>query len=116
VINPAERVLIIGKRHDGKTSFFSAVAGFWPWGCGRIMLPPAKSMMFISQHDYMPPGMLRRALAYPSQPSQFPSVKLAHLSPDLDRVARWDRELIGEEQHKLAFARLLLHKPRWWST
>jgi vitamin B12/bleomycin/antimicrobial peptide transport system ATP-binding/permease protein len=122
MINPAERVLIIGKRQGGKTSFFSAVAGLWPWGCGRILLPPAQTMMFISQQDYMPPGTLRGALAYPSQPAQFVSaeytaalerMKLAHLSPDLDRVARWERELTREDQHTLAFARLLLHKPRW---
>jgi len=121
-INQAERVLIIGKREGGKTSFFSAIAGLWPWGCGRILLPPSKTMMFISQQDYMPPGTLRGALAYPSQPSQFVSeeytaalerMKLAHLSPDLDRAARWERELTSEDQHKLAFARLLLHKPRW---
>ena len=40
-------------------------------------------------------------------------MKLAHLLPDLDRAARWERELTSEDQHKLAFARLLLHKPRW---
>ncbi len=40
-------------------------------------------------------------------------MKLAHLSPDLDRDARWERKLTPEDQHKLAFARLSLHKPRW---
>jgi len=122
VINPGERVLIIGKRRGGKTCFFSAIAGLWPWGCGRILLPPRQTMMFISQKDYIPPGALRGALAYPSPPSQFVSeeytgalqrLNLAHLSPDLDRVARWERELPAEDQHKLAFARILLHKPRW---
>jgi putative ATP-binding cassette transporter len=122
VINPAERVLIIGKRRGGKTSFFSAIAGLWPWGCGRILLPPAQTMMFISQSHYIPPGTLRGALAYPLQPSQFSNeqydaalerMKLAHLSPELDRDARWEREMTREDQHKLAFARLLLHKPRW---
>ena len=122
MINPAERVLVIGKRRGGKTSFFSAIAGLWPWGCGRILLPPAQTMIFISQHHYMPPGTLRGALAYPSQPSQFANekyvvalerMKVAHLLPDLDRAARWEGELTSEDQHKLAFARLLLHKPRW---
>ena len=122
MIGPAERVLVIGKRRGGKTSFFSAIAGLWPWGTGRILLPPRQTMMFISHQDYMPPGTLRGALAYPSQPSQFANdvylaalerMKLAHLSPDLDHVARWERELTPEDQHKLAFARLLLHKPRW---
>ncbi len=122
VINPAERVLIIGKRRGGKTSFFSAIAGLWPWGSGRILLPPAQTMMFISVQDYIPPGTLRGALAYPAEPSQFTSagymaalerMKLGQLGSDLDRDARWERELTPEDQHKLAFARLLLHKPRW---
>jgi putative ATP-binding cassette transporter len=122
VINPAERILIIDKRRDGKTSLFSALAGLWPWGRGRILLPPAQTTMFISQQDYIPPGTLRGALAYPAQPAQFTSeeymvalerMKLAHLSPDLDRDARWERELTPEDQDKLVFARLLLHKPRW---
>jgi vitamin B12/bleomycin/antimicrobial peptide transport system ATP-binding/permease protein len=106
MINPAERVLIIGKRQDGKTNFFSAIAGLWPWGDGRILLPPIETMMFISTKHYIPPGTLHGALAYPSQPSQFASedyiaalkrTELAHLSPDLDRVARWDRELTSDE-------------------
>jgi putative ATP-binding cassette transporter len=97
MINAGERVLIIGKRRSGKTIFFSAIAGLWPWGSGRILLPPRQTMMFISQQDYIPPGTLRRALAYPSPPSQFASeeytaalerMKLAHLLADLDRVAR----------------------------
>jgi len=122
VINPAERVLIIGKQRGGKTGLFSALAGLWPWGRGRILLPPAQTIMFISHQDYMPPGTLRGALAYPAQPAQFTSeeymaalerMKLVHLSPELDRDARWERELTPEEQHMLAFARLLLHKPRW---
>ena len=122
VINPGERILIIGKRLDGKTSLFSAIAGLWPWGRGRILLPPAQTMMFISQQDYIPPGTLRGALAYPAEPSQFTNeqymaalerMKLTHLSSDLDRDARWEQELTPEDQGKLAFARLLLHKPRW---
>jgi vitamin B12/bleomycin/antimicrobial peptide transport system ATP-binding/permease protein len=122
VVRPSERVLIIGARQGGKTSFFSAIAGLWPWGCGRILLPPAQTMMFISRQDYLPPGTLRGALAYPFQPSQFTSeiyiaalqrMKLGHLSLDLDRVRLWERELPREDQRKLAFARLLIHKPRW---
>ena len=122
VINPGERVLITGKRGGDNTSFFSAIAGLWPWGDGRILLPPAQTMQFISPKHYIPPGTLRNALAYPSQPSQFTSedyiavlgrTELAHLAPDLDRVASWERELTSEEQQKCAIARLLLRKPRW---
>ena len=122
VINPGDRVLIISMRHGGKTGFFSAIAGLWPWGSGRILLPPGQTMMFVSQQDYIPPGTLRGALAYPSSAAKFTNqdylaalerMELAHLLPGLDRVARWERELTREEQDKLVFARLLLHKPRW---
>jgi vitamin B12/bleomycin/antimicrobial peptide transport system ATP-binding/permease protein len=122
VINPGERVLIIGKLRGRKTSLFSAIAGLWPWGDGRILLPPAQTMMFISHQDYIPPGTLRGALAYPSQPSQYSNeeydsvlerAELAYLRPKLDDVTRWERDLAREEQHKLAIARLLLRKPRW---
>jgi vitamin B12/bleomycin/antimicrobial peptide transport system ATP-binding/permease protein len=33
--------------------------------------------------------------------------------PALDRKGRWDRQLPLDEQQRLAFARLLLHAPRW---
>jgi putative ATP-binding cassette transporter len=41
------------------------------------------------------------------------SVDLERLSSQLDRHANWDNELTGDEAQRLAFARLLLHKPRW---
>lgn len=121
-IHPGERVLIIGRRRGGKTSFFSAIAGLWPWGEGRIELPPKETMMFISQQHYLPPGTLRMGLAYPAAPNQFiddaylaalKRMKLAHLAPLLDKTGRWEKELTREDQHKIAFARLLLHKPHW---
>jgi putative ATP-binding cassette transporter len=40
-------------------------------------------------------------------------VDLGHLVPSLDRTERWDRQLPLDEQQRLAFARLLLHAPRW---
>lgn len=122
VINPAERVLIIGKRGVGKTNFVRAVAGLWPWGCGRISVPPPETMMFMSQHPYIPQGTLREVLAYPAPPAGFNDsdfvtaldrTGLSHVSPTLDSFARWDRELTSDEQQLLAFARVLLHRPRW---
>jgi len=61
-------------------------------------------------------------LAYPASPQKFTTqdfaaaltrIGLGHLSPGLDRFARWDRDLTGPEQQAIAFARVLLHKPRW---
>lgn len=121
-IKPGERILIIARRGAGRTNFFSALAGLWPWGTGRIARPAGQNMMFMSQRPYLPAGTLRAALAYPSPVSAFDDgafasalerMALAHLEPELDRTRRWDRELSGDEQQKLPFARLLLHRPRW---
>ena len=121
-IRPGERVLIIARRGAGRTNFFSALAGLWPWGRGRIARPAGETIMFMSQRPYLPAGTLRAALAYPAPVSTFADgafaaalerMGLSHLAPELDRSGRWDRELGGDEQQKLPFARLLLHRPRW---
>src|SRR3546814_9720205 len=71
---------------------------------------------------YLPLGTLRGAVAYPSPPENFADdrigaalrrVGLARLIPMLDRAERWDRALSAGEQQRLAFARLLLHRPKW---
>ncbi len=122
IIRPGERILIIAKRGDGRTNFFSALAGLWPWGSGRIALPAGQKMMFMAQRPYLPPGTLRAALAYPAPVATFTDeayagalerTALSHRKPQLDRIGRWDRELSGDEQQKLPYARLLLHRPRW---
>ncbi len=122
LVEPGDRVLIIGSPGAAKTDLFRAIAGLWPWGCGRISMPVSNGVMFVTQRPYIPPGALREALAYPFPASRFARddfakalgrLGLPYLSRDLDRVARWSKELSGDEQQKFAFARLLLHKPRW---
>lgn len=121
-IGPGARVLIVGESGSGKSTLFRAVAGLWPWGSGTILLPPREQMMFLPQKPYLPLGTLRAALAYPSAPDAFATealcavlerVRLAEFAPMLDREERWDRLLSMGEQQRLAFARLLLQKPRW---
>ncbi|MGC1860987.1 MAG: ABC transporter ATP-binding protein/permease [Methylocystis sp.] len=121
-IAPSDHVLIVGAPGSGKTSLFRAIAGLWPWGSGRISLPPAERLMFMPERPYIPDGALRDVLAYPASPGAFTDQELlavlrrmglSHLSRGLDRVARWDRELTAPEQQGLAFSRVLLHKPRW---
>jgi putative ATP-binding cassette transporter len=121
-IHPGERVQILGKPGAGKSSLFRALAGMWPWGSGTIQLPPRQSMSFMPPRPYLPAGTLRAAVTYPAAPDRFEAatmtaalhgVDLGHLVPLLDRVDRWDRELPLDEQQRLAFVRLLLHKPRW---
>jgi putative ATP-binding cassette transporter len=121
-IAPGERVLIVGETGSDKSTLFRAMAGLWPWGSGTIHLPPRHSMMFMPQRPYLPLGSLRAAVSYPAAPGRFEDaavraalmrVGLGHLVPALEQEQRWDKELAVEEQQRLAFARLLLHQPRW---
>jgi vitamin B12/bleomycin/antimicrobial peptide transport system ATP-binding/permease protein len=121
-VKPGERVQILGKPGAGKSTLFRALAGMWPWGAGTIQLPPREAMMFMPQRPYLPLGTLRAAVSYPAEPDRFDDgavraaleqVDLGHLAPALDRTERWDRQLSLDEQQRLAFTRLLLHRPRW---
>ena len=121
-IAPGERVLVTSASRAGLTTLFRAVAGLWTSGGGRIDLPASEAVMFLPQRPYLPPGALRDTLSYPSPTNAFPdddlaaacqSVDLPHLSSELDRHANWDNELTNDEAQRLAFARLLLHKPHW---
>ena len=117
-----ESVLVTGPSGAGKSTLFRAIAGLWPWGAGTILHPARADMMFMPQRSYLPLGTLRAALAYPAPLKNFakPAVKAAlercgleHLSGRLDQIERWDRVLSVGEQQRVAFARLLLHKPGW---
>jgi putative ATP-binding cassette transporter len=79
-------------------------------------------MMFMPQRPYLPLGTLRAALSYPAAPDHFPEAEveaalercgLEGLFARLDEAERWDRVLSGGELQRVAFARLLLHKPEW---
>ena len=70
-IHPGERVLIVGASGSGKSTLFRAIARLWPWGSGRILLPPRAGTMFMPQHPYLPLGPLRAATAYPAGPTAF---------------------------------------------
>lgn len=122
VIAAGERVLIAGDPGAGKTLFFRAIAGLWPWGNGRIGLPPGRAPTFMPRTPYLPPGTLREVLSYPRSLATFTQAELTavlaetglgRLGDSLDRDARWERELNDGEQRLLAFARLALHKPKW---
>jgi vitamin B12/bleomycin/antimicrobial peptide transport system ATP-binding/permease protein len=121
-IAKGERVLLMGPSGSGKSTLFRAIAGLWPWGVGRIMVPERRCMMFMPQRPYLPLGSLRAALTYPASARRFPTAALKdalkrchleHLLDRLDEEERWDRVLSVGEQQRLGFCRLLLHKPDW---
>jgi vitamin B12/bleomycin/antimicrobial peptide transport system ATP-binding/permease protein len=121
-LRPGERVLIMGASGSGKSTLFRAIAGLWPWGSGLILRPDMQTAMFLPQRPYLPLGTLRAAICYPAGPDQFDDetvrAALARCGLDefaerLDQDERWDKTLSLGQQQRVAFARVLLHRPKW---
>ena len=79
-------------------------------------------MLCIPRTAHLPPGTLREILAYPAPVANFAAeafpralerLGLYRLVPMLDQARRWDRILHEGEQQSLAFARAVIHAPRW---
>ena len=120
VIAAGERVLVAGESGTGKSTLVRAIAGLWPWGKGSIQVESGAKMSLLPQRAYVPAGSLRRAATYP-EPAESKSVDevakalkqvgLGHLVDRLDEEAPWDQTLSGGEKQRLAFARIMLHRP-----
>jgi len=120
-VPPGERVLLGGESGSGKSTLIRAIAGLWPWGEGRILLPAGAKLAFVPQRPYIPLGTLRDLVAYPAEGSLLAEerakavlkdVGLGYLSDKLDEQdLRWDQTLSGGERQRVAFARLLLEEP-----
>ncbi|HVC31728.1 MAG TPA: ABC transporter ATP-binding protein/permease, partial [Steroidobacteraceae bacterium] len=122
-VRTGERLLIVGEPGTNKTLLFRALAGLWPLGTGRVVMPAAEQILYFPRGTpYLPQGSLREVLAYPLKHEGFDADTCAHalrrlglerLLPLLGVSRRWDRELSGDEQLALAFARVLLQAPAW---
>jgi len=71
---------------------------------------------------YWPPGTMREALAYPSEPDQIKDktirdaltdLNLKQLEPHLGKGRDWREELNEDQLTRLAFVRMLIHEPSW---
>ncbi|MCS3742889.1 ABC transporter ATP-binding protein/permease [Rhizobium sp. BK661] len=117
---PGERVLVAGESGSGKSTLVRAIAGLWPWGGGSVNFRPGRRLFMLPQRPYIPSGTLRRAVAYPGAADSWSlemikealdKVGLDYLNDKIEEEAPWDQTLSGGEKQRLAFARLLLHKP-----
>lgn len=121
-IAAGERVQVTGDPGAGKTLFFRAIAGLWPWGSGRIGLPADGVPALVPGTPYFPPGTLREVFGQTAGDDRLDDaeirdvlgeVGLGRLSAALDRQARWDHELNGDEQRLLMLAATALGHPKW---
>jgi putative ATP-binding cassette transporter len=121
-IDGGERVLVTGPSGAGKSTLFRAIAGIWPFGRGRITVPPDARVLFLPQKPYLPIGSLRDVVSYPMRATgvsedalreALEAVGLPRLGTRLDEVAHWALQLSPGEQQRIAFARALIQKPDW---
>lgn len=118
-------LMISGASGAGKSSVFRVLAGLWKRGSGEIVRPPLVDCVFLPQKPYLVIGSLRNQLFYTlhrkvaSDEEIMDILRKVGLSSVVRRVgslgefADWGSLLSVGEQQQLAFARLLLTKPKY---
>ncbi len=121
-LEPGETLVITGASGAGKTTLLRSLALLWPYTSGTLSRPTDEhDTMFLSQMPYVPLGDLRTVVSYPAASGAIPDddlqraltrVALSHLAIRLNEVQDWAKVLSPGEQQRIAFARVLLNKPK----
>lgn len=121
-LEPGDSLVITGPSGCGRTSLLRSIARLWPFSTGAVLRPDGdRDAMFLSQVPYLPLGDLRAVLSYPMREcviadedlvAALDDVALGHLTGRLNEVQDWAKVLSPGEQQRVAFARVLLQKPR----
>jgi len=120
-LTPGDALVIVGPSGSGKTTLLRSLAQLWPYATGTLRRPDGAATMFLSQLPYVPLGDLRAVVSYPAAAGDISDddlrdvlnrVMLGHLVDRLDDLEDWVKVLSPGEQQRVAFARVLLTKPK----
>ncbi len=121
-LRSGEALVVIGRSGAGKTTLLRSLAQLWPYASGTLSRPAGEhETMFLSQLPYVPLGDLRGVVCYPNSSADIADtavrealtkVSLAPLAARLDEERDWAKVLSPGEQQRVAFARVLLARPR----
>ncbi|QYC41478.1 Vitamin B12 transport ATP-binding protein BacA [Nonomuraea coxensis DSM 45129] len=121
-LEEGDTMVVTGPSGSGKTTLLRSLAELWPFTSGTLTRPGgANETMFLSQLPYVPLGDLRAVVTYPGEEggiddetlrATLREVALPHLAERLDEVQDWSKILSPGEQQRVAFARILLTRPK----
>lgn len=121
-LDPGDTMVVTGRSGTGKTTLLRCLAQMWPYTSGSVTRPvDGHETMFLSQLPYVPLGDLRTVVSYPAKSGDISDddlqralskVALSHLNSRLNEEEDWAKVLSPGEQQRVAFARILLTRPK----
>lgn len=125
-VSTGEKLLVVGRSGVGKSSLMRAICGLWSCGEGSITKPAVSNTLFLPQRPFVMLGTLRENVIYPSKRKDVSDEEVMEALKQVNlgyvvrnngglRVTGEDlsRSMSLGEQQRLAFARVLISKPKF---